>query len=45
MEEEYDANICGQISSHEARTLLESVPAPGTNFSYSIFVEIKTNCG
>ena len=25
----------GQISSHEAGTLLESVPALGTNFSYS----------
>ena len=27
----------GQISSHEAGTLLESVPAPGINFSSSIY--------
>ena len=30
--------IYGQISSHEAGTLLESVPAPGTNFLPSIWV-------
>ena len=36
MEEEHDA-IIDQISSHEAGTLLESVPAPGTNFSSSLY--------